>query len=146
MRDVNEDSTPDSPGRAECERGRRGERKNPRGVEDETRKWEERLSYFIKMLSSDDVGKRWKAAESLARMGDPRAVDPLIHALEDEDWRVRQKVVWALGYIGDPRAVQPLRRAYRNETEGVQEMITEALDMIARRRAEKSPNIRGTGE
>ena len=114
--------------------------------EDEARKLEERLSYFIKMLSSDDVGMRWKAAEALARMGDPRAVDPLISALEDEDWRVRQKVVWALGYIGDPRAVQPLRRAYRNETEGVQEMITEALEMIVRRRAGKSPNIWGAGE
>ncbi len=111
--------------------------------QEETRKWEERLSYFIKMLSADDVGKRWKAAEALARMGDPQAVDPLINALEDEDWRVRQKVVWALGYIGDPRAVQPLRRAYRNETEGVQEMITEALDMILRRKAGQSPNIWG---
>jgi HEAT repeat protein len=123
-----------------------GEEEKSLSEEEEARKWEERLSYFIEMLSSDDVGKRWKAAEALARMGDTRAVDPLIHALEDEDWRVKQKVVWALGYIGDPRAVQPLRRAYRNETEGVQEMITEALEMIVRRRAGQSPNIWGTGE
>jgi len=123
-----------------------GEQEKSLDEKDEARKWEERLSYFIKMLSSDDVGMRWKAAEALARMGDPRAVDPLISALEDEDWRVRQKVVWALGYIGDPRAVQPLRRAYRNESEGVQEMITEALEMIARKKAGKSPNVWGAGE
>ena len=91
---------------------------------------EKKLAYFIEMLQSDNVGWRWKAAESLARLGDLRAVDPLIDALGDEDWRVRQKVAWALGYLGDPRAIIPLRRLYRVENEGVREIIMEALDMI----------------
>ena len=101
----------------------------------EDRKWEKKLTYFIGMLKSDNVGWRWKAAESLARLGDPRAVDPLIDALYDEDWRVRQKAAWALGYLGDPRAIIPLRRLYRVEHEGVREIIREALDMIRDRMA-----------
>ena len=98
---------------------------------------EERLAYFIGMLRDENAGWRWKAAEALARLGDIRAVDPLIGALSDEDWRVRQKAAWALGYLGDPRAIIPLRRAYPNEREGVQEIIMEALDMIRDRMARR---------
>jgi HEAT repeat protein len=93
-------------------------------------KYAEKLSFFIDMLRSENVGWRWKAAEALARLGDLQAVDPLIRALDDEDWRVRQKAAWALGYLGDPRAIIPLRRAYRDEREGVKEIIMEALTMI----------------
>ena len=92
----------------------------------------ERLGHFIAMLDEDDPSKRWKAAESLGRIGDDRAVEPLILALTDEDWRVRQKAAWALGKIGDPRALVPLRRALMHETEGVKEIINESLDEIKR--------------
>jgi HEAT repeat protein len=103
---------------------------NRPGENGQDRESEEKLAYFLEMLKSENVGWRWKAAESLARLGDPRAVDPLIETLRDEDWRVRQKAAWALGYLGDPRAIIPLRRAYRDEREGVREIIMEALDMI----------------
>lgn len=96
----------------------------------ETEKYEDKFRYYIAMLEDPDPGRRWKAAESLARSGDTRAVDPLIRSLSDEDWRVRQKTVWALGYLGDPAAIPALRRAYRNELEGVREMIAEAITMI----------------
>jgi HEAT repeat protein len=92
----------------------------------------ERLGHFITMLDDEDPSKRWKAAESLGRIGDDRAVDPLIIALTDEDWRVRQKAAWALGTIGDPRALVPLRRALVQEREGVKEIIMESLDAIKR--------------
>lgn len=101
-------------------------------------KTEDRLEYFLRMLKDENPGKRWKAAESLARTGDDRAVEPLITALNDEDWRVRQKSAWALGYLGDPRALVPLRHAMRDDLEGVQEMIREALEMIQRKMAEES--------
>jgi HEAT repeat protein len=91
---------------------------------------EERLAHFIHMLSDDDETSRWKAAESLGRMRDPRAVEPLIDTLWDEDSRVRLKAAWALGQIGDIRAIPPLRRLYRMENEGVQEIITEAIEEI----------------
>jgi len=96
----------------------------------ESEKQKIRLEYFVGMLGDEDPGTRWKAAESLARLGDPDALDPLILALEDEDWRVRQKAAWALGVLGDRRAIPALRRAYREDLEGVQEMILESIDRI----------------
>jgi len=90
----------------------------------------ERLAHFIRMLSDDDETRRWKAAESLGRMRDPGAVEPLIDTLWDDDSRVRLKAAWALGQIGDIRAIPPLRRLYRMENEGAQEIITEAIEEI----------------
>jgi HEAT repeat protein len=89
-----------------------------------------RLAHFIQLLSDDNEGTRWKAAESLGRLGDPAAVDPLIDTLWDDDSRVRLKAAWALGQIGDPRALRPLQRLYRMENEGAQEIISEALEEI----------------
>lgn len=99
-------------------------------ADDDKDVYEEKFRYFSEMLLHDDPGHRWKAAESLARTGDTRAVEPLIHALSDEDWRVRQKAAWALGYLGDPGALPALRTAYRREAAGVREMIEEAITMI----------------
>jgi HEAT repeat protein len=89
-----------------------------------------RLQHFIDLLSDDNEGTRWKAAEMLGRMGDPAAVEELIGTLWDDDERVRLKAAWALGQIGDMRAIPPLRRLYRMEKENVREIITEALDAI----------------
>lgn len=89
-----------------------------------------RFNHFLGLLTDEDPSRRWKAAEVLARLGDDRAVEPLITALSDEDWRVRQKAAWALGQIGDPRALVPLRHALLHEREGVKEIINEALDRI----------------
>jgi HEAT repeat protein len=92
-----------------------------------------RFSHYVSMLSDEDPSRRWKAAEGLARLGDPRALGPLIAALGDRDWRVRRKAAWALGVLGDPRAVIPLRRAMLNEMDSVKEMIEEAMQEIARK-------------
>ena len=91
---------------------------------------EKRRAYFIRMLSEDNETSRWKAAESLGRMRDPEAVDPLIDTLWDDDSRVRLKAAWALGQIGDIRAIPPLRRLYRMENESVREIITEVIEEI----------------
>ena len=92
--------------------------------------YHERLAHFIALLSDDDEGNRWKAAETLGRIGDPAAVEELIGTLLDDDERVRLKAAWALGRIGDPRAVHPLQRLYRIENEWAQEIIREALEAI----------------
>jgi HEAT repeat protein len=92
-----------------------------------------RFDHYVSMLSDDDPSRRWKAAEGLARLGDPLALAPLIGALKDPDWRVRRKAAWALGVLGDPRAVIPLRRAMLNEMDSVKEMIEEAMQEIARK-------------
>lgn len=91
---------------------------------------DERLTHFIRMLSDEDEVNRWKAAETLGRLKDPIAVDPLIETLWDDDSRVRLKAAWALGRIGDRRATAPLRRLYRIENEWGQEIIAEALETI----------------
>ena len=85
---------------------------------------------LIAMLSDDNEGTRWKAAESLGRLGDARAVEPLIDTLWDDDARVRLKAAYALGMLGDPRALGPLQKLYRIEREDARETIREAMDMI----------------
>jgi HEAT repeat protein len=97
--------------------------------------YKERLAHFIALLSDDDEGSRWKAAEMLGRIGDTDAVEELIGTLWDDDARVRLKAAWALGEIGDARAIHPLQRLYRMEDEGAQEIIREALDTINRQRS-----------
>ncbi len=92
----------------------------------------ERLAHFIELLTDDNEGTRWKAAESLGRIGDPAAVEALIDTLWDDDSRVRLKAAWALGQIGDQRALRPLQRLYRMENEGAREIIAEALEEIKR--------------
>ncbi|MBE9542384.1 MAG: HEAT repeat domain-containing protein [Proteobacteria bacterium] len=52
--------------------------------------------------------------EALVRIGKP-AVEPLIHALNDENWRIRSRVAEALGGIKDPRALVPLWKAVKND-------------------------------
>ena len=96
---------------------------------------EARFAMYVAMLSDGDPSRRWKAAEGLARLGDPRALGPLAGALQDPDWRVRWKAAWGLGLLGDPRAAIPLRRAMANpaENDRVKEIIEEAMQEIARR-------------
>jgi HEAT repeat protein len=94
---------------------------------------EERLAHYLRMLSDENPGNRWKAADSLGRLKDPRGTDPLIDALFDDDSRVRVKVAWALGSIGDPRALAPLRQLYRIENQDQQEIIGDAMATIKRK-------------
>ena len=88
------------------------------------------LEALVEKLSDDNEGTRWKAAESLGRLGDPRATEPLIDTLWDDDARVRLKAAWALGMLGDPRALGPLQKLYRIEREDARETIQEAMEMI----------------
>jgi len=92
---------------------------------------------YVALLSDGDPSKRWRAAEALGRLGDPRALGPLASALQDPDWRVRMKAAWALGLLGDPRAAIPLRRAMAapGENDRVKEIIEEAMQEIARKGA-----------
>jgi len=67
------------------------------------------VSGLIKALGYEkDAGVRAAAASSLGRIGESRAVEPLIAVLADASRDVRQAATGALNLIGDPRAVQPL--------------------------------------
>ena len=58
---------------------------------------------------------RQSAAQVLGKIGDKRAVEPLIKVLEDEKEYVRSSAAWALGNIGDKRAVEPLIKSCEHE-------------------------------
>ncbi|MCW3099346.1 MAG: lyase [Chthonomonadaceae bacterium] len=68
---------------------------------------------YIHALENEDWQVRFSAAEALAKIGDPQAVEPLLTVLWDVKWRVRYVAAWALGEIGDLRAVEPLGAAYQ---------------------------------
>ena len=92
------------------------------------------FNHYLLMLADAEPSWRWKAAEGLARLGDPRGLGPLISSLQDGDWRVRRKAAWALGVLGYPQAIIPLRRAMLDEMDAVKEMIEEAMQEINRKR------------
>jgi HEAT repeat protein len=64
----------------------------------------------------------------LGRLGDVRAVDPLIELLSDADQDLRRSAVEALGRIGDPKAIGPLLKVLGNqEDEWAVEPVRNAL-------------------
>lgn len=98
-----------------------------------TRRDDAQIDYLVGLLSDDNPGNRWKAAQALGRTEDPAAVDALLRALYDDDWRVQQKAIRALGSIGDPRAIPPLRRRYAEVDERLRDLIVDAQELIRSR-------------
>ena len=74
---------------------------------------------LIKALKDDNLLIRKNAAIALKKVGDDRAVEPLIESLRYEKWQdeyvilstVRENSAEALGIIGNKRAVEPLVNA-----------------------------------
>jgi len=54
------------------------------------------------LLHSRDPVIRWRAAEALGHIGDPRAVDPLIRSMGDPNTAVQWRSIEALADIGEP--------------------------------------------
>ncbi|RMF83541.1 MAG: NACHT domain-containing protein, partial [Nitrospirae bacterium] len=76
-----------------------------------------------------------RAAEALGKLGDPRAVEPLLQALGDESRGVRRAAAEALGKLGDPRAVEPLLQALGDRYSDVRLAAAEALGKLGDPRA-----------
>jgi HEAT repeat protein len=76
----------------------------------------ERVQYLL-------AKRDWKG---LARFGEP-AVEPLIHALQDNESEIRKRAAEALGTIGDVRAVEPLVQALKDQYRDVTRSAAEAL-------------------
>jgi HEAT repeat protein len=62
---------------------------------------------LMKALADPDLNVKHSAAEALGKIGDSRAVEPLIDALMMDMW-LQFPATIALGDIGDSRAVKPL--------------------------------------
>lgn len=90
---------------------------------------------LLKKLYDTDWQTRAIAAESLGRIGNKKAVEPLIKALSDRRFRdenryVRGKAAEALGRIGDKTAVKYLEKALDEKYIFVRKRAQEALDLI----------------
>jgi hypothetical protein len=72
-------------------------------------------------------------ASTLGEIGDPRATDSLIQALQDKDSNVRAAAATALGKIGDPRAAAPLEEALKDQDADVESAATKALELERRK-------------
>jgi HEAT repeat protein len=66
---------------------------------------------LIKALSYRDAAIRTQAADALAPLRDPMAVDPLVALLDDGDVNVRRAAIRALAARGGIRVVEPLVKA-----------------------------------
>lgn len=92
---------------------------------------------LISALADADALVRESAAGALGKIGDERAVGPLIGALSDADekGRVRRDAAQALGRIGDERAVEPLIGALSDAGGYVRRRAAWALGEIGDARA-----------
>jgi HEAT repeat protein len=79
---------------------------------------------------------RSRVADTLAMIGSPRAIRPLIQTLSDSDVGVRWHAVRALAEIGDESAIGPLERLVAGETGRVS--ITTTLHVSVRDDAQKA--------
>ncbi len=93
----------------------------------------EGASYYKDVDRNQDV--RQASAEALGNIGDGRAVEPLIAALED-NYMSGSYVAEALGQLGDARAVEPLIKALKkDDAPSRQRYAAEALGKIGDARA-----------
>ena len=83
-------------------------------------------------LNAGDVADRTRAAERLARLGDAKAVEPLIDVLTSaKEVQVRVKAAEALGMLRDRRAVESLMTAARAPETQLRAAAVTALGLIA---------------
>lgn len=78
---------------------------------------------------------RRSAISALGRLGDERAVDPLVSALQDEDRYIRREAAKALGELGSPAAIEPLIAALGDSEENVRRNAITALGATGDERA-----------
>ncbi|MDX2162351.1 MAG: HEAT repeat domain-containing protein [bacterium] len=79
---------------------------------------------------NEDIIVRGRAALMLGKLGDSRAVDPLIEALADSGYQTRLHAAEALGKIGDPRAIKALLRVVEADHDTVGEAAKTALKTL----------------
>jgi HEAT repeat protein len=63
---------------------------------------------LLRELASPDYRVRWKAVQGLGGARDPRALEPLLGALQDRLPTIRIAALSGLGRLGDRRAIGPV--------------------------------------
>lgn len=102
---------------------------------DREKRKEENFEKIVNQLGHDHIPYRVKAAEALGRIGDERAVQPLLPLLNDPSPDVQWVTAQALGKLHDRRAVEPLIRALRDSDHWVRKGAAWALGEIEDERA-----------
>jgi HEAT repeat protein len=83
--------------------------------------------------SHEDLIVRGRAALMLGKLGDTRAVEPLIRALDTPGFQIIVNAVEALGKLGDPRAIEPLKRFLNTDHEKYRAAAQQALTKLGYR-------------
>jgi HEAT repeat protein len=86
-------------------------------------------------LTDEEPKLREAAIWTLGKMGDKRAVRPLISALEDKEPKVREAATWSLGKLADRSAVEPLINGLADEEHKSREAAAYTLGKMGDRRA-----------
>lgn len=89
----------------------------------------------------EDLIVRGRAALMLGKLGDARAVDPLIRALDTPGFQITLNAVEALGKLGDPRAIEPLKRFLNTDHEKYREAAQVALNKLGYRGGDDDPYL-----
>lgn len=90
---------------------------------------DEAVRALISAVQNDheDLIVRGRAALMLGKIGDTRAVDPLIRALYAPGFQTPLYAAEALGRLGDPRAIEPLLMMAATGRDKTREAALEAL-------------------
>lgn len=90
----------------------------------------ENTNEIIDLLSHEYVWTRTSAAKILGKIGDTKAVDPLIQGLNKIDMKGRFVFADALGKIGDSKAIEPLIQALKDKDGDVRQSSAKALGLL----------------
>ena len=93
-------------------------------------KSEKAIPRLIKALEDADSAVRWRAAETLGKIGSEAAIPGLIKALEHADFDVRWRAAEALGKIGSEAAISGLVKALEDKNSAVRLRTASALGKI----------------
>lgn len=78
----------------------------------------------------EDLIVRGRAALMLGKLGDLRAVDPLIRALNAPGYKTPLNAAEALGLLGDARAIPPLLSIAENSKDRLHDVVIAALERL----------------
>ncbi len=104
---------------------------------------EEAVRALIMAVKNDheDLIVRGRAALMLGKIGDPRAVQPLIQALDAPGLQTPLYAAQALGKLGDARAIQPLLSLVSSGNEKVREAALESLKRLGHGRDKEKERV-----
>jgi len=93
------------------------------------------VEFYIEALNNENEKISYRAAEILSEIGDSRALEPLILALQKDSIFVRRGAAVGLGKLGDSRAVEPLILTLKNIGKYQRPAVIEALGKLGDPRA-----------